>query len=244
MFMNMNTENKARFIVVDGIAGSGKSTILKEVRKWAEEQNHSVFDLAQWSKENHNPPDYEDLKEHDIFFTFEPTRSWIGSAIRFEMSRDDTPYGAEELAHAFSLDRQIMYRRLIIPALKANKIIIQDRSVSTSIVYQPIMHETITREQVMELPGNQLALCHVPHALILTKLHPEIAAERIRQRSQESKGVFADIELLRKVQAGFESTWFKELYEQNGTEIHSLDTSDSLETTIKKARELIHTILS
>src|SRR5437879_6314835 len=120
-----------RFIVIDGIAGSGKSTIADAAAQWAQRQGHRVFRLQEWEKAHGTPPVLADVGEANVVFTYEPTRSWIGAAIRGELSRMDEPYDGLEIAHAFALDRQSLYRRLILPALEAGKTVIQERSVSS-----------------------------------------------------------------------------------------------------------------
>lgn len=231
-----------RFIIVDGITGSGKSTILRAVQTWAEACGHRIFRLSDWT--DLAPPRFEDVKNHDVYFTYEPTRTWVGRAIRYELSREDEPYGGEELAHAFALDRQMMYRRLIIPALQAGKTVIQDRSVSTSLVYQPIMPGGLPLEKIMALPGNALALSYPPGALVLTKLPPEVAIRRIAGRSDESKGVFGQLEFLKKLETRFAEPWLRELYESRGTKLYELDTAGTVEETSHRAQQLIDHILT
>lgn len=228
--------------MVDGITGSGKSTILHAVMMWAEECNHKVFRLSEWT--DVEPPLFEKIKDNDVFFTYEPTRSWIGRAIRYELSRDDQPYGGEEIAHAFALDRQIMYKRLIIPALKAGKTVIQDRGVSTSIIYQPVMPYGIPLEQILELPGNKLALEYAPDALVLTKIKAELAFKRISNREDESKGVYSHLDFLKKQERRFKENWFHKLFENKGTKIYELDTSQDLKSTNNNAKKLIDQILT
>lgn len=232
---------KGRFIMVDGIAGSGKSTVLRSVDAWATACGHKTFRLHDWNEIG--PPHFEDVADYDTYFTYEPTRTWIGAAIRYELSRSRDPYDGVELAHAFALDRHIMYRRLIIPALEAGKTIIQDRGVSTSLVYQPIMPRSVELDIIKALPGNQLALRHAPDALILTELSAEVAQERIRTRNDESKGVFTDLEFLKRVEARFKEPWLHALFEAHGTKLFSLDTSGSLEQTNTRATELINQII-
>jgi len=236
-------EKTGRFIMVDGIAGSGKSTIAAAIIDWAKNTDQRVFSLKDWYQNHTNPPKFEEISEHDVFVTFEPTRSWVGSAIRFELSQIEQPYEGTALAHAFALDRQIQYRRLIIPALQAGKTIIQDRGVTTSIVYQPIMKNSLTLEQILNLPGNKLALNHAPNHLILTNISPEIAVKRIPGRKEESKGVFAELEMLKKWHQRFHSDWFRELFEKHGTKIHPLDTSLKKEEMILDATKLIEQII-
>lgn len=228
--------------MVDGLTGSGKSTVIRAVQNWAEACGHRVFRLSDWKEDA--PPRFDDVSEYDVFFTYEPTRTWIGRAIRYELSRNDEPYGGEELAHAFSLDRQIMYRRLIIPALQAGKTIIQDRGVSTSLVYQPIMPKSLPIEAVMKLPGNALALNNPPNALVLTRLSAQEAKKRIEQRDDDGKGVFADLALLERLEKRFEEPWLKELFVSRGSNIFELEMSGPLEQTTRNAQQLIDHILS
>jgi len=228
--------------MVDGITGSGKSTVLQAVQDWAVSCQHRIFRLQDWNEPQ--PPRFEDLPEADVYFTYEPTRTWVGAAIRYELSRTDNPYGGEELAHAFALDRQIMYRRLILPALEAGKTVIQDRGVSSSIVYQPIMPNSVSLETILSLPGNKLALEHAPHSLVLTKLSATEAYERIANRADENKGVFADLNFLKQQEERFASPWFRELFEQRGTSVFELDTSDTLDESRLRAKDLINHILT
>lgn len=228
--------------MVDGITGSGKSTVLGAVTNWAVECGHRIYRLQDWQEPV--PPRFEDIPDYDVYFTFEPTRTWIGAAIRHELARTDKPYGGEELAHAFALDRELSYRRLIIPVLAAGKTVIQDRGVSSSIVYQPVMPNSVPVETILSLPGNKLALEHAPTALVLTKLPADVAAGRIAGRGGESKGVFADVEFLKKQEERFASEWFRKLFEEHGTKVFELDTSGSLEQSQRLATELIDHILT
>lgn len=235
-------QKKNRFIMVDGLTGSGKSTIIKAVQAWAVECGHRVFRLHEWTESR--PPSFRDITDFDVYFTNEPTRHWVGAAIRHELSREDNPYGGEELAHAFALDREILYRRLIIPALEAGKTVIQDRGVSSSLVYQPVMKDGIPLETVLALPGNALAMRHAPDALILTKLPAQTAFERIKTRAEESKGVFTDIAFLKLQEERYASTWLKKLFEDHGTKVFHLDTSMPIEDVQKSAKQLIEHILT
>ena len=228
--------------MVDGILGSGKSTILQAIHEWSRTCQHRAFRLQDWT--GAEPPRFEDIPDYDVYFTYEPTRTWIGSALRYELSRTDQPYGGEELAHAFALDRQIMYRRLIIPALEAGKTIIQDRGVSSSIALQPVMPQGLPLEQMIALPGNHLALAHAPDVLILTRIRAQTAFARIQARQEESKGVYADLAFLQIQEERFASDWFKQLFASVGTQVVELDTSGTLEETKTQATHLIEPLLT
>jgi thymidylate kinase len=235
-------QRNGQFIMVDGMTGSGKSTVLNAVQAWTEEQGHRVFRLSDWT--DHEPPQFEKLSDYDVFFTYEPTRTWTGRAIRYELSRADNPYGGEELAHAFALDRQIMYKRLVIPALKAGKIVIQDRGISSSLVYQPVMHDAVTEEFIMNLPGNKLALEHAPDHLILTSVCAHEAHRRIHARDDESKGVFAQLEFLLKQEERFAADWLHSIFKKHGSRVYQLDTGGTVDDSRTRATELISQIFS
>lgn len=231
------------FILIDGIVGSGKTTVIQAMFDALTAQGLCCFRLQDWKSER--PPTFAEIADFDVYFMFEPTRQWIGAALREEMSQTEHPYGGEELAHAFALDRQIMYRRVILPALKAGKTVVQDRGVSTSIIYQPIQPNSLSLEQILDLPGNKLALEHTPHHLVLTSTPVEHVVDRIRLRpaSQGAAGVFADVELARRVDARYREPWFRELFESRGTQIHTLDTSGTLEESQANAIQLITALL-
>lgn len=231
---------KGKLIVFDGIAGSGKSTILRETAVVLRARGVRVFDRLEWEKTHTDPPRFEEVSDFDVYFTYEPTRTWIGAAIRHELSRNDHhAYDGKTLAHVFAADRFVAYRRLIVPALEAGKIIFQDRSVSTSVVYQSILPSGYSVEELVNLPGNAFALRYPPTHLVITHLQPEMAVGRLEGRREESRGVFADLAYLARVQERFLSPWFRELFEQCGSEVHLLDTSGDLETMKQKAADFL-----
>ncbi len=239
----MNNRNGI-FIVIDGIAGSGKSTILRHIQAMLTEQNISYFDSQDWFSKHTEMPEFSTVDDCDIYFTIEPTKAWTGSAIRKEISFYPNHYSAMEQAHAFSLDRHIQYRRFILPALESGKIIIQDRSVSTSIVYQGNMDGTMTQEDVMNLPGNAVAIQQAPDHLILTHINADIAVERLNTREDTSKGMYGEIKYLMKFQDIFHGTTFQKIYTDKGTDIHTIDTSTNLQTTLDTSSQLFKQLLN
>lgn len=234
--------DQAQFIVIDGIAGSGKSTLMRAIKSILEEQGLNIFDLAEWTRDHAEPPKFNDIAEYDVYFTFEPTKYWVGAAIRYELSHSDA--SGQIVAQAFSLDRHIQYTRLIIPALNAGKIIIQDRSVSSSIVYQPIMKDGPSLEDLIALPGNALALSYPPNHLILTHLDPAKLHDRLSGRDDDSKGVFENIEYLKQVDQRFRSEWFSQLFSSRGTFVHDFSTDLPKEEMEQKIQKIITSILN
>jgi len=238
---NLMNSNNGLFIMIDGIAGSGKSTLTRAIHRRLLEQGLSCFRLEDWKESQ--PPSFEQIQNFDVFFTFEPTKQWAGAMIRYGMSPRPDVFDAEAFAHAFALDRQVMYDRLIIPAKEAGKIIIQDRGVTTSLAYQTTMRHALSFDEIRSLPGNHLALQHVPEVLILTELPIEEAAARIANRSDDHKGVFQDLDLLRRVAENFKSDEFRSLFEAAGTKILELNTSGNQAETEARTLALVADIL-
>ena len=120
-----------RFIMVDGLDGSGKGTAVAGLKEWAEKKGLRVLDLKEFCEEHGYIPEFEEVKEHDVIVSTEPTYAYVGKAIREEMIRENTrKYSGIAIMHAFALDREILYQRLIIPALKNDKFVFQERGVA------------------------------------------------------------------------------------------------------------------
>lgn len=234
-----------RHIMIDGIDGSGKSTVVGAIREWAKTCNHRIFDLGVWCKEHANLPRFDEVADHDVFFLFEPTRVWVGAAVRQEMIGAGSTYNGLEQAHGFSLDRLILYRRLIIPALAAGKKVISDRGVTTSIVYQPEMPGGPTLEELLALPGNAEALKHRPDDLIIATVPPEKALARLPARTDgDPTQMYERIELLAKFDERYRSDWFAKLFTDRGTIVHRLDTDCPIDEAKTRAVSLISSILT
>jgi len=136
--------------MVDGIDGSGKGTIIQHFGQWAKKRKMKVLDLRKYGQKYHSLPDPAELKKYDVILSAEPTFSLIGRAIREELVKDNKrDYSAHATAQAFSLDRYLLYQRIIIPALKLGKHIFQERGVTTSIAYQPLQAEPIYLPEIM-----------------------------------------------------------------------------------------------
>ena len=227
---------KGKFIIIDGPDGSGKSHIVQGLADYLRTEGKRVFDLKEFWRTSHSLPEPEELYEHDVILSAEPTFSLIGGAIRDELVKDNKRhYPALTTATAFSLDRLILYKRIIIPLLEKGKTVIQDRSVTTSIVYQPIQDEPLELDVVLGLEGNKLALEYRPDLLIITDVKPETCLERLAGRSKKDHAIFENLEFQKKAYERFKSKWFKELFEKKGSKVVYLDASKSKHEVIQNA---------
>ncbi len=72
-------------LVVEGIDGSGKSTILKACKDWATERGLKIFDVVEFSEREHRLPDLKDIGDAQALMAAEPCFCWTGDAIRQEI---------------------------------------------------------------------------------------------------------------------------------------------------------------
>lgn len=230
------------FIVVDGIDGSGKGTIVDAMAAALDRAGKRVFDLRAYAKRQRTLPAAKDLKKYDAIVSAEPTHAWIGAAIREEIVRSDE-YPGESFADAFALDREVLHRRLIIPLRKAGKIILQERGVSTTLAYQTL--QGVSVREILRKPGNALALRHSPDALVLAILKPEAALRRIAGRTgKRDKAIFEKRAFLTKLARRYSSPSYRRLFTARGTRVINFDTSDSMKIMQRKAVLLLQDILA
>jgi thymidylate kinase len=180
------------------------------------------------------------LTPYDVITSSEPTFSLIGRAIREEIVRHNKrEYSALATAQAFALDRYILYKRVIIPALQQGKYIFQERGVTTSICYQPIQKEPLSLKKVLELEGNQLTLKYRPDLLIITVLKPETAMQRLANRDGKKDGaIFEKLDFLKKAQKRFINVWFRKIFEKRGAKVFYINTIGQKEENAKKIIEI------
>jgi dTMP kinase len=219
---------KGKLIMVDGLDGSGKGVVVSAMRDHLKSQGKKVFDLHDYWKGQNNIPEIEEVQDFDVIISSEPTFGMIGKVIRDEIIRINghgREYSGLSTAHAFALDREILYRKLILPALKKGKIILQERGVVTSLVYQPVQHEKLDLATVLSMPGNKLAMLNPPDMLVITKVQPDIVMQRLSSREKQDHAIFENLLFQRKVEDRYESEWLRRLFEQRGSKVIYMDTN-------------------
>lgn len=214
---------RGRLVVVDGLDGSGKGVVVDALGAWAEARALKVLDLRRPDVEL---PEPEGLEGYGAVLSAEPTFSLVGRAIRDEMVRDNgRKYSAWSLAHAFSIDREILYRRVILPALSAGMFVFQERGVVTSLVYQPVQ-DRIQLSELMHLPGNRLALENSPDLLVISRIKPETVVSRLGVREKKDNSIFDSLAFQSRIAERYWSDWLRLLFEQKGSRVVYIDTDD------------------
>lgn len=233
------------FIMIDGIDGSGKSTAVQAWKDYLTDQGNAIFDLKHYWQTTGKYPELEELKKYDFVFSCEPTYTGVGKVIREELVRTGTNYPPRAIVEAFSLDRLVLYNKIIIPLLADGKVVIQDRGVSTSLAYQSLQNPEFTYEKIAEFVGNKLALEHRPDHLVIAKISAEKAAARLGSRlDKNDDAIFEKIDFLKKAAGVFYSDQYQNIFKEKGSAVHYLNTENEIDIMKQEAVDLFKKLIS
>lgn len=247
----MLRNDRGLYIQIDGIDGSGKSTLFRSAREWFGERVLSIFDAVEFSKSERRIPTLSDVGDADILFTSEPTHAWIGKAIREEIIRTGTPYNARFAAEAYALDRAVQINRLVKPFLetKPGRWVVQDRGLISTLAYQPLQSELegdekrIDIEWLLSLQGNQIALDFTPDHFILLDLDADIARSRLDARhDKQDDARFEQIDFQRALSERYRTNEVTQPFHSKGTQIHRIDGWLPKEDVAQQMRGLLDTL--
>lgn len=225
--------------MIDGIDGSGKGTLVGALASWAKRRKMKVLDVVAFEKNHHRLPEEKDLRGYDVLVSAEPTHSLIGRAIREELTQDNgRNYAPRAIAEAFSLDRYILLQRVIVPALQRGMHVFQERSASTSFVYQPLLSSTTPLSFVKKLDGNALALQHRPDLLCILKIDVDETLRRLGKRTKKDKSMFERKAFLQKAQRRFVAPWFQQLYRRRGARVAVIPTDGTVRESISRMMQV------
>jgi dTMP kinase len=157
---------KSFFIVIDGIDGAGTTT-------------HSSL-LAGFLKS----------KKFKVHLTQEPSSSEIGELLRKFLKNKEVPPSTDALL--FAADRTLHYINEIKKKLDDGYIVISDRYIESSIIYQSTQSDKISVEWVKEI--NKFA--GEPNLTIILDIDPKISLAR---KTQENLEKFENTPFLNRV---------------------------------------------
>ncbi len=240
-------QNDGLHIVIEGIDGSGKSTVSRACEAWAEERGASFFNVIEFSEREHRLPSLEEVGDATGLLTAEPTFCWIGKAIRDEIiakhEGDALPrYDGWETAHAFAADRLVQFRRLIIPFLQNHpeRIVIQDRSLASSLAYQPLQDTSLSTERLLELPGNRQTIEFYPNLLLLIRTEAAAAMSRLEARTdKQDEVIFEEKDFQTKLVQRFLSDEVLGPFKQAGSKIGEVDGNRSIDEVSGAVKDLL-----
>ncbi len=168
------TEAPGVLIVLEGIDGSGKTTLARGI---AETLRQMGF---------------------DVVATKEPTDGPIGLRIRELAKLGRERVSPEEEFQLFHEDRKEHAATVVRPALLAGKVVVQDRSYFSTIVYQG--DRGLDRARLRALSES---VAPKPYVLLVVDVAADIAVERIRRSRPFVKDDFETIETLSRIRQVF-----------------------------------------
>ena len=170
---NPATKGKGLFVVLEGIDGSGKTSVGKEVVSRLNSQGINAT------------------------FTFEPSDLPVGKLLRTVLSGS---VETDPHTHAllFAADREEHLRREIIPLLEKGELVVCDRYVYASMAYQGA--KGVNMEYIWEI-NRKLPHFLVPDLLLLLDIQPDISLLRTTHR--ENADIFETPDYLGKVRENY-----------------------------------------
>ncbi|MBY8983059.1 MAG: dTMP kinase [Candidatus Lokiarchaeota archaeon] len=190
---------KSFFCVLDGIDGSGTTT-------------HSQL-LAGFLI-------YKGFKVH---VTQEPTKSDIGVLLRKFLKNSEIPPTTDALL--FAADRDLHYNLEIKKKLDEGYVVISDRYIEASIVYQCSQSEDISVDWVKLINKN----IGKPNLMIILDIDPKISLARKKNHDLEK---FENVQFLNKVRDFFLERAKKENY-------YIVNSDDIIEFTQEKIQNIV-----
>lgn len=228
------------FIIVDGLDGSGKSTVTTAWREMFAARGKKIFDAVAFEKTQGRIPTIVDAGDAEVIVSAEPTYAGVGKYVRNVLIKTDSGATAREITEGFSEQRRELYEALIIPAIERGLLIIQDRGITSSLCYQAGMSVEITEDFVAALPGNQLAIERRPDYVIICDVPADVAMKRLGGRSDKmDEAIFERRDHMERVAARFSADSWKEYLRRSGTQFVNFNANQPIALAIKAAQHLI-----
>lgn len=171
--------SKVSFISIEGIDGSGKTTIASLL----------VSKLNEYYQ-----------KENKFILTREPGGSFVGEQIRkIILDNDMDPY-TEALLFASSRTHHV--KNIICPAIENNQIVISDRFLTSSLVYQGKLKGIDVKKIEMI---NDFGINHIrPQIIFWIEIDSKTSIERLKNRNNSDRLDHYDEEVIKKVISYYE----------------------------------------
>ena len=147
-----------RFIIIEGIDGSGKSSILSALSA--------------------------NFEKDDVIFTEEPTKSWLGDVVRRSHIERVSPFTE---AFLFLADRAA-HTEAIRAWLSEGKTVICDRYYHSTVAYQgAALEDKVDFDRLLWLLEINRKISLEPNLIFFLEVDPSTALRRINVRGGQSK---------------------------------------------------------
>lgn len=166
---------KGKYIILDGVSGSGKDTQMERLEAWLKR------------------------KGVDYIAVHEPFEKYMKDVLEERFLNKTAKPPAPELAtaHMFVVDRVFGVTYDILPALKAGRHMVSDRSFVSSLAYQSAGGVPLKKLLAMNdfVPR--------PDLVLIYDVPVEVLEERVRKRGGPAHKYEKDVERMRKVRSAF-----------------------------------------
>ncbi|MCK4379652.1 MAG: dTMP kinase [Candidatus Lokiarchaeota archaeon] len=150
-------------------------------------------DAAGTTTHSHLLKGFLESKGFKVYLTQEPSSNKIGILIREFLKNKDIPPTTDALL--FAADRDLHYRNEIKKKLDEGYIVISDRYIESSIVYQSVQSDNITVDWVKKI--NKFV--GLPDITIILDIDPNIALARKETEELEKFEVSSFLEKVRNL---------------------------------------------
>ncbi|MDF9599511.1 dTMP kinase [Bacillus cereus] len=200
------------FVSIEGGEGSGKSALIKGLSLYLEEQGMECLTSR------------------------EPGGVKVAEEIRELIMENEMDAITEALL--FASARREHFKNKISPALTEGKIVICDRFIDSSIVYQGYV-QGIGMDNVLSINSQALEGLVMPHLTLYLDVEPTIALNRIAQNNRETNRFDEkSMEFHKKVREGYLL-----IEEKYSNRIKKVDASLSKNEVLQQSIEYIKNIL-
>ncbi|MCI0182640.1 Thymidylate kinase [Acidibacillus sp. S0AB] len=179
----------------------------------------------------------------DHIRTREPGGTPVGDAIRSLLLDPKSTMTPITEVYLYAAARAEHVQRVIIPALQSGQVVVCDRFVDASIVYQGygLASSLVTPELVQTV--NQVALQEItPDLTIVLDVAPELAEKRLLLRSgavNKDRIELRGIEFFSRVREGL-----RKIYEQEPSRIQWIDATESPVVVEQKVWHLVSQLIN
>ena len=233
-----------KFIVIEGIDGCGKGTVMNAIIDFLKRNKIRFLDLRERKEDLASSSGL--TKECSAILTCEPTHHGTGRELREKILRNLENYTARQVAEKFTEDRNILYEKTVIPALKKGMVVFQDRSVISTFVYQ--VNEAVKNNEKFSTGDiekmNAVAMENPPGLVIVQNVSPEAAHSRLSKRKEKQDNTeFEKIEFLKRNSEGYRKGEWRRLFAEKGTDIKDLDCNAGIDAVKQNAVKIIEDYL-
>lgn len=145
--------HRGRLIIIEGIDGVGKTTQCDALFAALGGTNGGIMKVA------------------------EPGGTPMGQHLRDILLAHDVALTAEEMLLTFTLQRAYLMRTVVIPAVKEGMVVLSDRSLVSTLVYQSV--QGLRVERVLEVSREVIEMLQwTPKELYVLDVSPEVAMQR------------------------------------------------------------------